>query len=161
MPSKNGKQPATSAGKDTPPQQPAVKKLPYTTRYVAVDSHLSERRGSSDSVSGVAGERPAGRKFAQDIASVCNQLDSEGYEVISIFPTTGGRTVEVMLEVDEGGPDWEDPLQTQPSNPVSHFLRQASPPSVKQPEPAKEIYQPMAAGYSVTDGAIITAKLRR
>ena len=122
MSSKNGKQPAARAGKDTPPQQPAVKKPPYPTRYVAVDSHLSERRGSSDSVSGVSGERPAGRKLAQDIASACNQLHCDGYEVISIISTTGGRTVEVMPEVDEDGPDLEDSLEARPTNSVSYFL---------------------------------------
>ena len=58
----------------------------FVARYIAVDSHLNERNGSTKQVYGVAGERPAGRKLADDIARYCNQLDREGYEVISIFP---------------------------------------------------------------------------
>ena len=86
--------------KGTP--QPTKKQQPaYTTRYIAVDSHLTERNGSTESVFGLAGERPAGRKLAQDVANACNQLDSEGYEVISIVPLTSGRIVEATVEAEE------------------------------------------------------------
>ena len=91
-----------AAGKGaSAPVQPQKEPLPYASRYVAVDSHLSERHGSTDSVYGLAGERPAGRKLAQDIAHACNQLYSEGYEVISIVPLTSGRTVEATVEAED------------------------------------------------------------
>ena len=142
MVSRKNNQPAAKAEGNAVPRQSGAKKTAYISRYVAVDSHLSERKGSSDSVAGLAGERPAGRKLAQDIANACNQLDSEGYDVFSIFPTVGGRAVEVFVEVEEDEPRWMDPLQ------------------VTQVQSADEQYESMTAGYSVTDGAVITAKLR-
>ena len=82
------------------PLQSKKQMLPYMARYLAVDSHLTERNGSTDSVYGLAGERPAGRKFAQEIASTCTQLHAEGYEVISIVPLTSGRAVEATVEAE-------------------------------------------------------------
>ena len=158
MSSRKDNQPAAKAGNDAAHEQPDAKKSPYISRYVAVDSHLVERKGSSDSVSAVAGERPAGRKFAQDIASVCNQLHGEGYDVLSIIPTVGGRTVEVF--VDESESDSQDQTQASPTDSVSDFLRTVTVRTMTPREPAIEEYEPMAAGYSVTDGVIITAKLR-
>ena len=143
MTSRKANQPADKAGNSAASKQTGAKKLPYVSRYVAVDSHIAERKGSSDSVSGLAGERPAGRKLAQDIANLCNQLDGEGYEVFSIFPTVGGRAVEVFVEVEEDEPLWPNP------------------PRVTQAKPSAEQYESMTAGYSVTDGAIIMARLRR
>ena len=143
MVSRKSNQSATKTDNNTVPKQSSAEKTAYTSRYVAVDSHLAERKGSSDSVSGLAGERPAGRKLAHDIANVCNQLDSEGYDVFSIFPTVGGRAVEVLVEVEEDAPRWKDPSL------------------VTIAQPAEEEYESMTAGYSVTDGAIITARLRR
>ena len=59
----------------------------FVARYIPVDSHLNERNGSTKQVYGIAGERPAGRKLADDIARYCNQLDEEGYEVIWFSPS--------------------------------------------------------------------------
>ena len=140
MTSRNARQPAAKAGNDPAPKQPDTKSPPYISRYVAVDSHLAERKGSSDSVSSLTGERPAGRKLAQDIANACNQLYHDGYEVISIFPMVAGRVVEAYLEVDEDEPLWKDPSR------------------LRQSQPTEEQYESMTAGYSVTDGVIITAK---
>ena len=156
--SRKGNQPARKAGNDAAHKQPGANKFAYISRYVAVDSHLVERKGSSDSVSAVAGERPAGRKFAQDIAALCNQLDDDGYEVFSIIPTVGGRTVEVLVDEDESEP--QDQTQASPTDSVSDLFRTVTVRPVTPREPAEEEYEPMAAGYSVTDGVIITAKLR-
>ena len=160
MSSRKGNQPAAKAGNDAAHEQPGAKKSPYISRYVAVDSHLIERKGSSDSVSAVAGERPAGRKFAQDIAAVCNQLHGEGYDVLSIIPTVGGRTVEVFVDEDKSESESQDQTQASPTDSVSDLLRTVTVRSMTPREPAIEEYEPMAAGYSVTDGVIITAKLR-
>ena len=154
MSSRKGNQPAGKAGNDAAHKQPGANKFAYISRYVAVDSHLVERKGSSDSVSAVAGERPAGRKFAQDIATICNQLDGEGYEVFSIVPTVGGRTVEVFVDEDE------TESQESPTDSGSKFIRPVPISLLPPDEPAIEEYEPMAAGYSVTDGVIITARLR-
>ena len=136
----------------------APRNPPYISRYVAVDSHLVERKGSSDSVSSVAGERPAGRKFAQEIAAICNQLHGEGYEVFSLIPTVGGRIIEVF--VDEDGSESQDQTQASPTDSVSDLLRTVAARPMTPDESTIEKYEPMAAGYSVTDGVIITAKLR-
>ena len=158
MSSRKGNQPAARAGNDAAHKQPGAEKSPYISRYVAVDSHLVERKGSSDSVSAVAGERPAGRKFAQDIAAVCNQLHGDGYDILSIIPTVGGRTVEVFVDEDER--ESQDQAQASPTGSVSDLLREVAARPMTPGEPAEEEYEPMAAGYSVTDGVIITAKLR-
>ena len=133
-------------------------RCPYTSRYVAVDSHLAERKGSANSVSGVAGERPAGRKFAQDIANACNQLAGEGYEVFSIIPTVGGRVVELTADEDET--ESHEQTQGPPTDSVSAFIKSVGTSPVTPDELAMEEYEPMAVGYRVTDGAIITARLR-
>ena len=90
-----------SAGKsaDSNPQPNAERAKPaFISRYLGIDTHLAERNGSTEQVYGIAGERPAGRKLAEDIAKLCNQLDAEGYDVISIFPLTSGRAVEASVE---------------------------------------------------------------
>ena len=135
---------ANQASKDT--SQPSRNQKPlYATRYVAVDSHLAERNGSTDSAYGLAGERPAGRKLAQDVANVCNQFHSEGYEVISIVPLTSGRVVEAVVEVEKPAPNGSSIV-------VQSFL-----PSTKDDEEENSVET--SVGYSVTDGVIITAKL--
>ena len=158
MTSRKGNQPATKAGNGAVHKQPNVKKLPYASRYVAVDSHLVERKSSSDLVSALAGERPAGRKLAQDIANACNQLAGEGYEVFSIVPTVAGRIVEVFMDEDET--ESEGQPQEPSRNSVPEFVRPV-PINLGAPaKPAVEEDEPLAVGYSVTDGMIITAKLR-
>ena len=139
-------------------------KAPYVTRYVAVDSHLTERNGSTDSVSGLAGERPAGRKLAQDIANACNQLHSENYEVISIVPLASGRAVEATVEVEERveGRTYSQkvPMEPEPTSPTNIYGLSFE--SIVAPEQRYEEkhYVDTGVGYSVTDGVIITAKLR-
>ena len=157
MTSRKVNQPAPKAGNDAAHKRPSAKKPPYASRYVAVDSHLVERKGSSDLVSAVAGERPAGRKFAQDIANACNQLAGEGYEVISIIPTVGGRIVEVTVDEDET--ESQDQTQVPPTDSVSALFRPVAPRPITPNESSVGEYEPMAVGYSVTDGAIITARL--
>ena len=124
---------------------------PYTARYVAVDSHLTERNGSTDSVFGLAGERPAGRKFAQEIASTCTRLHAEGYEVISIVPLTSGRTVEATVEAEHmvAGRTFTKNVPAEPQAP--YFI----------PSSESKHYIDTGVGYSVTDGVIITAKLHK
>ena len=143
MVSRKSNQSTAKADNNATYRQTSGKKTAFTSRYVAVDSHLAERKGSLDFASSLAGERPAGRKLAQDIANACNQLDSEGYDVVSIFPTIGGRAVEVFVEAEEDAPQWKNPSL------------------VTLGQSAEDQYETMTAGYSVTDGAIITAKLRR
>lgn len=108
----------------------------YVSRYLGIDSHLSERNGSTDQVYDIAAERPAGRKLAEDIAKCCNQLAADGYEVFSVIPLLSGRTAEVTVEADAAVynrtyvKDGNDYLDT-------------------------------GVGYSVTDGVIVTARLRK
>ena len=131
------------------------RKAPYVTRYVAVDSHLTERNGSTDSVYGLAGERPAGRKLAQDIANACIQLHAENYEVISIVPLTSGRAVEATVEAEERvqGRTFSKQVPIEPESQVNPIFA-----TVQRHE--EKNYVDTGVGYSVTDGVIITAKLR-
>ena len=110
----------------------------YVARYLGIDSHLSERNGSTDQVYDIAAERPAGRKLAEDIAKCCNQLSTEGYEVLSVFPLTSGRTAEVAVEA--GGTTYYGPMYRGENG--KHYLD-------------------TGVGYSVTDGVIVTARLRK
>ena len=112
------------------------KKLAYVARYLGIDSHLSERNGSTDQVYDIAAERPAGRKLAEDIAKCCIELSAEGYEILSVFPLTSGRTAEVTVEAD-----------------ALVFNR-------TYPKDGKH-YIDTGVGYSVTDGVIVTARLRK
>ena len=151
---------AAAEGNRGTPQTAKKQKPAYATRYVAVDSHLTERHGSTDSVYGLAGERPAGRKLAQDVANACNQLDSEGYEVISIVPLTSGRTVEATVEAEERvqGRTYSknvaverDPTNSSNGLSLNNVLGQ---------QYEQKHYVDTGAGYSVTDGVVITAKRR-
>ena len=136
-----------SAGKSNA-QPPA-----FVSRYIGIDSHLTERNGSIDQVYGIAAERPAGRKLADDIARHCVQLDAEGYDVISIFPVVGGRTVEAKVEAAERvqGRTYSEQVEVEQDEniPIWHGKRY----EIKH-------YLDTGVGYSVTDGVIITAKLR-
>ena len=160
MTSRKGNRAAAAEGNKGTAQTTKQKKPLFTTRYVAVDSHLTERNGSTESVYGLAGERPAGRKLAQDVANACNQLDSEGYEVISIVPLTSGRIVEVTVEAEERvqGRTYSKnvPVEREPASASNGFALQ----SVFGPQYEQKHYVATGAGYSVTDGVVITAKRR-
>ena len=137
-------------------QQPAKSKKPskpsFVSRYIGIDSHLTERNGSTEQVYGIAVERPAGRKLADDIARVCVQLDAEGYDVISIFPLTSGRAVEATVKYGIGVPGWthyeDTDGRTLTESPVSLYRDHKR-------------YIDTGVGYSVTDGVVITARLRQ
>ena len=159
MTSQKGNQ-ATTRGKKSTSQPSTKQKPPYAARYVAVDSHLSERNGSTDSVDGLAGERPAGRKLAQDVANACNQLHSEGYEVISILPLTSGRVVKATVEAEEpvhgrtyGRRVSVEPEPTNPSNGIVPYLSLGT-------RYEQRHYVDTGTGYSVSDGVVIAAKRR-
>ena len=113
----------------------------YVARYLAVESHLNERNGSTKQVYGIAGERPAGRKLADDIAKYCNQLEADGYDVISIFTLNGGRAAEVCAEATE---------------PVTGRTYEAA---LEEGEEESD-YVDTGVGYSVTDGVIVVANRR-
>ena len=129
------------------------RKPAFVSQYIGIDSHLTERNGSTEQVYGIAAERPAGRKLAQDIAEYCNQLASDGYEVVSIFPLTSGRTVEASAEAAErvSGRTYTRREEVQQDD--------ASPWYGKRYE--DKHYVDTSVGYSVTDGVIITARLRK
>ena len=114
----------------------------FVARYIAVDSHLNERNGSTKQVWGIAGERPAGRKLADDIARHCNQLDADGYDVVSILPLVSGRAAEVSAEADR-----EMPGRT--------YRKRLS------DDDEESDYIDTGVGYSVTDGVIVVANRRR
>ena len=125
----------------------------FVSQYIGIDSHLIERNGSTAQVYGIAAERPVGRKLAQDIAEHCNQLASDGYEVVSIFPLTSGRTVEAAAEAAErvSGRTYTRREEVQQDD--------ANPWYGKRYE--EKHYVDTSVGYSVTDGVIITARLRK
>lgn len=158
MTSKKGNQATAAEGNKSTPQPAKKQKPAYTTRYIAVDSHLTDRNGSTDSVYGLDGERPDGRKLAQDIANACNQLDAEGHEVISIVPLTSGRIVEATVESEERvqGRTYSKnvAVEREPANPSNGFPLHYS---LGQQYEQKH-YVETGAGYSVTDGVVITAK---
>ena len=141
-------------------QQPAKsKKQPFVSRYIGIDAHLTERNGSTEQVYGIATERPAGRKLAQDIALHCNHLYDDGYDVISIFPLTGGRTAEATVgahhPVHGRTYSRQEPIpEEQPAS--NGGFRLAS-----YPRYENKHYVDTGVGYSVTDGVIITARLRQ
>ena len=129
------------------------KKPAFVTQYIGIDSHLTERNGSTEQVYGIAAERPAGRKLAQDIAEHCNRLASDGYEVVSIFPLTSGRTVEASAEAAErvNGRTYTRREEVQQDD--------ANPWYGKRYE--DKHYVDTGVGYSVTDGVIVIARLRK
>ena len=139
-------------------QSRQAKKPVFVTRYIGIDSHLTERNGSTEQVDGIAVERPAGRKLADDIASMCNQLDAEEYDIIAIFPLTSGRVAEVSVEVAE-----EDASENvhAGASPMVDILTGTSYPRGTATPPKSEQYIDTGVGYSVTDGVVIIAKLRK
>lgn len=137
---------------------PKSKGSVFVGRYVGIDSHLIERNGSVSDVYGLAGERPAGKKLVKDIANVCNQLWSEGYEVSSIFPITSGRIVEATVEAAEEvrGRTYKKTVEAQETeqNPSDLY------PFFSTPQSEIKHYVDTGAGYSVTDGVVIIGKRR-
>ncbi|MDE2932736.1 MAG: hypothetical protein OXS47_02560 [Chloroflexota bacterium] len=107
----------------------------FVSRYLGIESHLSERNGSTSQVRGIANERPAGRKLADDIARTCNELAGTGYEVFSIVPLVSGRVAEAAVEA-------EQPIYSRTyTEDGRHYLD-------------------TGIGYGVTDGVIVMARLR-
>ena len=125
------------ATKTRPDTKATTPKPRFASRYLGIDSHLSERNGSTKKVYDIANERPAGRKLAEDIARCCNQMADEGYDVCSILPLVSGRTAEVSAQAAESvyGRTYLD------SEDGNHYVD-------------------TGVGYSVTDGVIITARRR-
>ena len=124
----------------------------FVSRYIGIDSHLIERNGSTELVVGTAAERPAGRKLAEDIQKLCIQLDTDGYDVMSIFPLTSGRTADVSVEVEVGIPD-----RTYSEDADGNFRRDDHG-TARNNNPH---YSDTGVGYSVTDGVVVIAKLLR
>ena len=108
----------------------------YVGKFLGIDSHLSERNGSTPQVTDLAAERPAGRKLAADIVGYCNQLAGEGYEVGAILPLVSGRAAEATLTAEETN--------------QSVWVTSAS---GKPP-------QSSSLGYSVTDGVVVIGRRR-
>ena len=159
MTTKSRKKPAgnsANSGAQRPAQSKKPAKPAFVSRYIGIDSHLTERNGAGGLVSAMAAERPVGRKLAEDISRQCVQLDAEGYDVISFFPLTGGRiskaavetekslygngTYTLTWEVEDGTTDWRGEPRTKRVD-TRHI--------------------DTGVGYSVTDGVVITAKLRK
>jgi hypothetical protein len=160
MPTKRDKQTSTSPGNKDTSQAPEKEKPFYISRYVAVESHLSDRNGSTESVFGLAGERPAGRKLAQDIANVSNQLYSDGYEVLQIIPLASGRAVEATVEAEEPVPGRTYTRERGSASGSSNATGGTVTRALRAPESGQEYYVDTGVGYSVTDGVVILAKLR-
>lgn len=110
-------------------------KPPFISRYLGIDTHFSERNGSTKQVYGIANERPAGRKLAEEITRSCTELENSGYEVFSILPLVSGRATEASMEAEQ------QVYSRTYSKDEKHFVD-------------------TGVGYSVTDGVIITDKLR-
>lgn len=134
-------------------QPPKPKKPAFASRFVGIDTHLTERNGSTERVYGLAVERPAGKKLAEDIAKHCIQLDAEGYDVISIFPLTSGRAAEASVEVAQPqyGRTYSRDETVQETDFRGHPVSRSK----------TKHYLDTNIGYSVTDGVVITAKLRK
>ena len=158
MTTKSRKKSAGKSGNANPQAQiqPQKSKKPaFVSRYIGIDSHLTERNGAGGLVFGMATERPAGRKLADDIARQCIQLDAEGYEIISIFPLTSGRSAKAAVETENnlsgGGGTYTRRREEQENdywgNPRTKYVDTR--------------YVDTGVGYSVTDGVVITAKLRK
>ena len=132
------------------------KKQPFVSRYIGIDTHFAERNGSTEQVYGIAAERPAGRKLAQDIAQHCNHLYADGYDVISIFPLISGRAAEASVESEHPvhGRTYSRSEPIPEEQPASNGgFRLAS-----YPRYENKHYVDTGVGYSVTDGVIIIAR---
>ena len=159
MTTKSRKKPAGKPANSGAQQPAQVKKDPFVCRYIGIDTHLTERNGSTEQVYGIAAERPAGRKLAQDIAQHCNQLYADGYDVISGFPLTSGRTAEATVESAQSvhGRTYSRSELIPEEQPASNGgFRLTS-----YPRYENKHYVDTGVGYSVTDGVIIIARLRQ
>ena len=148
-----------SAAKGSTAQSSQQRQAPtFVSRYIAIDSHLIERNGSIDQVFGIAGERPAGRKLAKDIANVCNQFDAEGYDIFDTLPIVSGRIVEATVEAAEEvrGRTYRIEEKQESKRDIGDFYTDTYYP----PKTEIKHYVDTGAGYSVTDGVVIVAKLR-
>ena len=162
MTSKRRKKPA--GGNQQQPAQPQQPKQPaFVSRYIGIDSHITERNGSGGLVFGMAAERPAGRKLAEDISRTCVQLDAEGYDVISIFPLTSGRSAKAAVETENdswgrlyGGSG----TYTRRREVQEETTNIWGPPQTRTGY-VETRHVDTGVGYSVTDGVVITAKLRK
>ena len=152
MTTKRRKQPAGKSANSGSPQPAKSKKPAFVSRYIGIDSHITERNGGIDLVVGIAAEKPAGRKLADDINRQCVQLDADGYDVTSVFPVTSGRIVESYVETPENDPKSMYIIQKEVSEDT---------PSGARTRTETKYYHNAGVGYSVTDGVIITAKLRK
>ena len=159
MTTKGRKQPAgksASSGAPQPAQSKKAAKPTFVSRYIGIDSHLTERNGAGGLVFGMAAERPAGRKLAEDISRQCVQLDGEGYDVISIFPLTSGRGAKAAVETEKNwsgnGASYTRTWEVEDGNDWWGN------PRTKRVETR---HIDTGVGYSVTDGVVITARLRR
>ena len=146
----------STGGNQQPQTQTHKPKKPaFVSRYIGIDSHLTERNGAGGLVFGMAAERPAGRKLAEDISRCCVQLDAEGYDVISIFPLTSGRSAKAAVETESnlygGSGTYTRRCEVQENdhwgNPRTKYVDTR--------------HVDTGIGYSVTDGVVITAKLRK
>ena len=138
-------------------QQPTKSKKPtFVSRYIGIDSHLTERNGAGGLVFTMAAERPVGRKLAEDISRQCVQLDAEGYDVISIFPLTSGRSAKAAVETERNSHG--NGLAYTRSWEVEDGNDYWGNPRTKRVDTR---HIDTGVGYSVTDGVVITAKLRK
>ena len=127
---------STNSRRNTPTStNQQASKPAFISRYLGIDTHFSERNGSTKQVYGIANERPAGKKLTEEISRCCNELSSNGYEVFSILPLVSGRATEASMEAEERVIGRTYPKDNK------HFVD-------------------TGVGYSVTDGVIITARLR-
>ena len=134
-------------------QQPAKdKKQPFVSRYIGIDTHLATRGGSADLVDGIATERPAGRKLADDINRQCIQLNAEGYDVVSVFPITSGRIAESFVKNPQNVYGWTYSRQKEVHEDTWLGPRTRT---------DNQYYHNVGVGYSVTDGVVIIARLRQ
>lgn len=155
MTTKGRKKPAGKSANSGAQQPAKSQKPPFVSRYIGIDTHLAERNGAGGLVFGMAAERPAGRKLAEDIASHCNRLDTEGYDIISIFPLTSGRSAKAAVTTEPNlygnGPTYTRSWE------VEDGVDWRGSPRTKRVDTR---HIDTGVGYSVTDGVIITAKLR-
>lgn len=151
MTTKGRKKPAGKSANSGAQQPAKSQKPPFVSRYIGIDTHLAGHRGAIDLVNGIAAEKPAGRKLADDISRQCTQLATEGYEVISVFPVTSGRIAESFVRNPQNVHGWTYSRQ-----------KEVQEDSFWGPRTRTETkyYHNTGVGYSVTDGVIITAKLR-
>ena len=154
MTTKGRKKPAGKSANSDAPQPAKTTKPAFVSRYIGIDSHITERNGSGGLVSAMAAERPAGRKLADDIARVCVQLDAESYDVISIFPLTSGRVAEASAEAKElvNGRTYTKRVEVEKDSTAPSWFGKSY---------KSRHYVDTGVGYSVTDGVVITAKLRK